>query len=102
MALRVWIDGLGDQRQAPVAAETQRRMMRLRISLVTCWSFGLIGNPRQNNLRRQISAAAPPAVNEMGIHICRRDAVAFLPSRENGEQIDFRASIARLRTIHRR
>jgi hypothetical protein len=35
--LRLW-----DQRQAPVAAETQRRVMRLRISLVMCWSFGLM------------------------------------------------------------
>jgi hypothetical protein len=33
---------LRDQGQAPVAAETQRRVMRLRISLVMCWSFALM------------------------------------------------------------
>ena len=35
---------LGDQQrqQAPVAAETQRRIMRLRMSLLTRWSFDVI------------------------------------------------------------
>jgi hypothetical protein len=46
------LEALGDQRQAPVAAETQRRVMRLRISLVTCRSFGLIWQPSAEHLRR--------------------------------------------------
>jgi hypothetical protein len=41
------------------------------------------------------------AVNEMGIHICGHDTAAVLPGRENGEQIDFRASTTRLCTIRR-
>jgi len=38
----LWMASGGDQRQAPVAAENRRRVMRLRVSRVTCSPFDLM------------------------------------------------------------
>ncbi len=82
------------QRQAPVAAETQRRVMRLRISIVTGRSFGLMRHSGKAICASTIGRRAQ-AVNEMGIHIWMRDAAAVLHEMENAKQNDFAVSIAR-------
>jgi hypothetical protein len=67
-----------NQQQAPVAAETQRRVMRLRMSPTTGLSFDLMRQPSA------VQSAAPnirrreAMVNEMGIQFCLSDTLAVL------------------------
>jgi hypothetical protein len=50
----------GDQRQAPVAAEKQRRVMRLRISPVTCSPFDLMRQLSKTTLSQLQISDTPP------------------------------------------
>jgi hypothetical protein len=68
-----------DQRQAPVAAEKQRRAMRLRTSPVAgaraILMRMILGRTSLCPINIQRS---PETVNETPVHICRRDAPALL------------------------
>jgi hypothetical protein len=64
----------------PVAAETQRRIMRLRMSLFTRWSFDLMQQLSARRCSFDVSniEGLPRSVNEMAIHICRGRVHALL------------------------
>src|SRR5882757_2465868 len=69
-----------DQQQAPVAAETQRRVMRLRISPTAGFGFNLMLRPQTRKVASNIRWFAQ-LVNEMGIQSFHRDISAFLRRR---------------------
>jgi hypothetical protein len=73
------VRGDQQQQQAPVAAEKQRRAMRLRMSLSTRWAIDLMRrlSKRCSSYHSNIGRPAD-LVNEMAIHICRTDACTFL------------------------
>jgi hypothetical protein len=69
-----------DQQQAPVAAETQRRVMRLRISPTAGFGFNLIAVTLNTKVASNIRRFAE-LVNEMGVQSFHRDISAFLRKR---------------------
>ncbi|WP_454642985.1 hypothetical protein [Bradyrhizobium liaoningense] len=73
---------LGDQQlqQAPVATETQRRIMPLRMSLLTRWSFDVMRrlSARRSSFDVSNIEGLTRSVNEMAIHICRGRVRALL------------------------
>src|SRR6185369_12325340 len=61
-------------------AETQRRVMRLRISPTAGFGFNLMRQPQTRKVASNIRWFAP-SVNEMGIQSFHRDISAFLRKR---------------------
>jgi hypothetical protein len=83
-----WIGSGEDQQQTPVAAEKQRRVMRLRISPVIWPSFDLM---RAAFVTRHFLPAnirrSRGLVNEMAIHIWRGGAPAVPLMRSQANEI---------------
>jgi hypothetical protein len=82
---------LGDQQrqQAPVAVETQRRIMRLRMSLFTRWSFDVMRrlSARRSSFDASNIERTARSVNEMAIHICRARTRALLRAQGGAGEI---------------
>jgi hypothetical protein len=82
---------LGDQQQqqAPVAAETQRRIMRLRMSLLTRWSLDVMRRLSARRCSFDVSNIEGLAcsVNEMAIHIWPGRVRALLRVRAAADEI---------------